>query len=59
MTVYQLGITDHPDSNNLNRKRMLEMDRFVTELTGEGEQTLDRESRSSLATMKDTGNLER
>ena len=37
---------------------MLEMDRFVTTLSGEGEQTLDRESESSLATMKDTGNLD-
>ena len=29
------------------------MDRFVTTLSGEGEQTLDRESESSLATMKE------
>ena len=34
------------------------MDRFMMTLSGEGEQTLDRESRSSLATMKDTGNLD-
>ena len=45
--------TDHPDSNNLNRKWMLEMDRFVTELTGEEEEILYRESDSSLATMKE------
>ena len=37
---------------------MLEMDRFVTTLSVEGEQTLDRESESSLATMKENyGNL--
>ena len=28
------------------------MDRFMMTLSGEGEQTLERESRSSLATMK-------
>ena len=40
---------------------MLEMDRFMMTLSGEGEQTLDRESRSSLATMKDhyIGGLDR
>ena len=32
---------------------MLEMDRFVTELTGEEEEILYRESDSSLATMKE------
>ena len=29
------------------------MDRFVTTLSGEGEQTLDRNSQFSLATMKE------
>ena len=32
------------------------MDRFVTTLSGEGEQTLDRHSHFSLATMKEIYN---
>ena len=45
--------TEYPDSNNLNRKWMLEMDRYVTELTGEEEETLERHSDYSQATMKE------
>ena len=42
-------------SNNMDRKTMIEMDRFVMELSGSPTQTLVRQSEDSLATMKEGG----
>ena len=39
----------------MDRKTMIEMDRYVVELTGSPTQTLERQSRESLATMKEGG----
>ena len=42
-------------SRGLNRKTVIEMDRFVHTLTGEAKETIRRESKQSAATMKEQG----
>ena len=42
-------------SRGLNRKTVIEMDRFVHTLTGQAKETIRRESKQSAATMKEQG----